>query len=122
MKNLVLGAAYQIPLGGYMDLQYVEDVAETFIRSLLSPLEGAHVFNLAGDVVHMDEIVRTLDRLRPGAAKLISAAGPQVPVAYRMDDSALRAAVPGIPKTPLEDGMRQTIELYEKLLKEGRLS
>jgi nucleoside-diphosphate-sugar epimerase len=122
MKNLVLGAAYQIPLGGYMDLQYVEDVAETFIRSLLSPLEGAHVFNLAGDVVHMDEIVRTLDRLRPGAAKLISAAGPQVPVAYRMDDSALRAAVPGIPKTPLEDGMRQTIELYEKLLKEGHLS
>ncbi|MCC6364832.1 MAG: NAD-dependent epimerase/dehydratase family protein [Bryobacterales bacterium] len=121
MKNLVLGQPYQIPLGGFMDLQYVEDVAETFIGCLLSTVEGAHVFNLAGDVIHMDEIVNTLDRLRPGAAKLISAGGPQVPVAYRMDDAALRATVPGIQKTPLEDGMRQTIELYEKLHREGRL-
>ncbi len=122
MKNLVLGQPYQIPLGGFMDLQYVEDVAETFIRCLLASLDGAHVFNLAGDVVHMEEIVASLERLRPGAAKLISAAGPQVPVAYRMDDAALRAAVPGIPKTSLADGMRQTIELYERLRNEGRLS
>ncbi|MBV6432000.1 MAG: GDP-mannose 4,6-dehydratase [Bryobacteraceae bacterium] len=121
MKNLVLGQPYQIPLGGFMDLQYVEDVAETFIGCLLSTVEGAHVFNLAGDVIHMDEIVKTLDRLRPGAAKLISASGPQVPVAYRMDDGALRATVPGIQKTPLEDGIRQTVELYEKLHREGRL-
>ncbi|MCC6342350.1 MAG: NAD-dependent epimerase/dehydratase family protein [Bryobacterales bacterium] len=121
MKNLVLGQPYQIPLGGFMDLQYVEDVAETFIGCLLSAVEGAHVFNLAGDVIHMDEIVKTLDRLRPGAAKLISASGPQVPVAYRMDDGALRATVPGIQKTPLEDGIRQTVELYEKLHREGRL-
>lgn len=119
MKNLVLGKAYQIPLGGYMDLQYVEDVAEAFIRSALSDLEGAHVFNLAGDVIHMDELVQAMERIRPGAASLISAGGPQVPVAYRMDDAALRAAAPDIPKTPLETGIRDTIELYEKLHKAG---
>lgn len=122
MKHIVLGQAYKIPLGGYMDLQYVEDVAESFIRCLLAPIEGAHVFNLAGDVVHMDELVVALERIRPGAGKLITAGGPQVPVAYRMDDSALRAAVADIPKTALEDGVRQTIELYEKLNREGRLA
>lgn len=120
VKHLVQGKPFQIPLGGYMDLQYVEDVAESFNRCLLSNVEGAHVFNLAGDVVHMDEIVSTLDKLRPGAANLISAGGPQVPVAYRMDDAALRAAVPDIPKTPLETGLLWTIETYEKLLRDGR--
>jgi nucleoside-diphosphate-sugar epimerase len=121
MRNLVLGKSYQIPLGGFMDLQYVEDVAESFIHCLLSPVEGAHVFNLAGDVIHMDKLVSTMERLRPGAAKLISCGGPQVPVAYRMDDAALRSAVPDIPKTALEDGLRATLELYEKLKREGRL-
>lgn len=122
MRHLVLGNPYTIPLGGFMDLQYVEDVAESFIHCLLSPVSGAHVFNLAGDVIHMEELVKALDRLRPGAASLLSVSGPQVPVAYRMDDSALRAAVPGIPKTSLEDGLRQTLELYEKLHREGRLA
>lgn len=115
MKHVVLGQAYHFPLGGFMDLQYVEDVAESFIRSLISPIEGAHVFNLAGDVIHMEEFVKTLDHIRPGASKLITSGGPQVPVAYRMNDSALQMAIPGIPKTPLEDGIRQTIELYEKI-------
>jgi nucleoside-diphosphate-sugar epimerase len=121
MRHLVLGKPYQIPLGGYMDLQYVEDVAEAFVRSALATVEGAHVFNLAGDVIHMDAIIDALEALRPGARQLISAGGPQVPVAYKMDDSALRSVIPGIPKTPLADGLRQTIELYEKLRAEGRI-
>jgi nucleoside-diphosphate-sugar epimerase len=121
VKHLVQGKPFQIPLGGYMDLQYVEDVAESFIRCLLSSVEGAHVFNLAGDVVHMDEIVATLERLRPAGKGLITAGGSQVPVAYRMDDSALRAAVPDIPKTPLEEGLRRTLEMYERIYADGKL-
>ena len=121
MRAVALGRPFRIRMTGYMDLQYVEDVAETFVRCLLSPLEGAHVFNLAGDVVRMDDLIERLDQLRPGAARLITADGPQVPVAYRMDDSRLRASVPGIPKTPLEEGMQTTLELFERLRDEGRL-
>jgi nucleoside-diphosphate-sugar epimerase len=121
LKSLAQGKPFQIRLGGRMDLQYVADVADTFIRSTLSDLEGAHVFNLAGEVVHMQEFVDLVERIRPGAASLISFAGPQVPVAYRMDDSELRSKVPGIPKTPLEDGVRETLETYERLHREGRL-
>jgi nucleoside-diphosphate-sugar epimerase len=122
MKAVVLGRPFQIRVSGHMDLQYVEDVAEIFVRSALTPLEGAHVFNLEGAVVRMEDLVVELDRLRPGAAGLISVAGPKVPVAYRMDDSQLRAHIPGIPKTPLAEGMAKTLEIYERLRKEGRLS
>jgi nucleoside-diphosphate-sugar epimerase len=98
-----------------MDLQYVEDVAETFVRCLLSPAEGAFVFNLRGSVVNLQELIRLIEQLRPEAAGSITAAGPQVPVSYRMDDSPLQAYVPGLPCTPLERGVHKTLEIFEKL-------
>ena len=116
IRAVVRNEPFRIRLTGFMDLQYVEDVAATFIACLFSDLEGAHVFNLAGDVVRLEtEFIEMLDRLQPGAAKLLSAEGPQVPVAYRMDDAHLRAAVPGIPRTPVEEGIRRTMEWFRRV-------
>jgi nucleoside-diphosphate-sugar epimerase len=114
VRALAAGRPYRIRVSGYMDLQYVEDVAEAFVMSLFAPLEGAHVFNLEGTVVRMDEFIALLDRIRPGAANLISAEGPQVPVSWKMDGAQLRSAVPGIPGTSLEDGIRSTIEMFQR--------
>ncbi len=122
MKSVVLGRPFQIRVTGHMDLQYVEDVAETFVRCLLSPVEGAHVFNLEGAVTTMESLIHEMDRLWPGAAKLITAAGPQVPVAYRMDGSQLRSHITGIPQTPLDIGIRKTLDLFAQLAEKGRLS
>ncbi len=121
MKAAVLGRPFRIRLTGPMDLQYVEDVAEAFVACTLSEIEGAHVFNLAGDIVDMHELIALIERLRPAARGLISAEGPRVPVAHRMDDSRLQAMIP-LPKTPLEAGVRKTIEMFERLHREGRLS
>ena len=115
MKSAVLGRPFVIGLTGPMDLQYVDDVAAAFVECLLAPLEGAHVFNLAGDVIRVEDYIVTLEALRPAAAGLVRAEGPNVPVAWRMDDSALRAKVPGIPKTPLAEGMEKTLKLFERL-------
>jgi len=121
IKAVALGRPFQIRLTGYMDLQYVRDVAEAFVQCVLSPKEGAHVFNLQGEVVRMDELIALLDRLRPGAARLITADGPQVPVAWRMDDSNLRAYIPALTKTPLAEGVSETLDRFERLFKQGRL-
>jgi nucleoside-diphosphate-sugar epimerase len=122
MKALALGKSFQIRLTGHMDLQYVEDVAETFVRCLLSPLEGAHVFNLEGTVITMADFIGELDRAWPGAAKSITAHGPQVPVAYRMDGSQLRTLVTGIPQTSLPIGIRKTLDHFAQLNRQGSLS
>jgi nucleoside-diphosphate-sugar epimerase len=121
MKAVALGQPFQIRLTGFMDLQYVQDVAEAFVGCLLAVKEGAFVFNLQGDVVRMDELIALLERLRPGAAGLITAAGPQVPVNWKMDDSQLRAYVSGLTKTPLEEGVAETLRRFEGLLESGRL-
>ena len=119
MRAVALGQPFRMRLTGHMDLQYVADVAETFIRCALSPLEGPYVFNLEGTVATMDELIGIFERLRPGSAGLISAQGPEVPVAYRMDGCKLRMAVPGIPQTPLMDGIGETIAIYERLQRAG---
>lgn len=119
MRAVANGEPFRIAVTGFMDLQYVEDVAEMFIRGAISELEGAHVFNLAGEVIRMEELITLLDRIRPGAAKLVTCAGPTVGVAYRMDDSAIRAKLPDLPRTPLEVGAARTIENFEKLRAAG---
>jgi len=122
LKAVALEKPFQIRLTGFMDFQYVEDVAETFVRCLLSGVDGAHVFNLAGDVSRIEDFIGMIEKLDPGAAKLISCAGPQVPVAFRMDASQLHAHVKNIPKTSLEDGITRTLALYRSLRAEGRLT
>lgn len=121
MKAAALRQPFQIRTSGLMDLQFVEDVADTFLACLFSRQEGAFVFNLAGDVVDMGELIRFIEEVRPEARGLLTFAGPQVPVSWQMDDSQLRAAVPGIRRTSLIDGIRKTIKTYEALAAAGRL-
>ena len=122
MRAVAMDQPFQIRLTGNMDLQYVDDVAETFIRCLLSPVQGAHVFNLAGDIVAMDALIGMLEAASPGASKLITSAGPQVPVAFRMDDSALRSTIGEMPHTPLVEGIAKTLEGFRRLRASGHLS
>ncbi len=114
MRAVAREESFHIRLSGHMDMQYVEDVAGIFVASLFAPVEGAHVFNVAGEAILMEDLIALIDRVRPGASKRLTNGGPQVPVAYRMDDSQLLAHIPGIQKTPLEEGIRKTIEMFER--------
>ncbi len=115
MRAVAQKKPFQIRLSGHMDLQYTRDVADIFIQCLLSGTEGAHAFNLRGEVVAMEELRGMLEEIRPGAAELISVSGPEVPVAYRMSDEALVKTVGEIPRTPLRAAIVETIEKFESL-------
>jgi nucleoside-diphosphate-sugar epimerase len=115
MRAVALRQHFQIRLSGHMDLQYVRDVADIFIQCLFSPAQGAHVFNLRGEIVEMEALRRMFGEIRPEALNLISVAGPAVPVAYRMDDSALVRTVGEVPRTPLRGAIVETIEAFERI-------
>ena len=115
MKALSRGNPFHIRIGGPMDMQYVEDVADIFIGCLLSEKAGAHVFNLAGHIIRMEDFVEVLEKVRPGAAKLITAGGRPVPVSSRMDAHRLDEYLGGTPSTPLEEGIRRTLEIYDRI-------
>ena len=121
IKCLALGKPYPISYGGWQDMQYVEDVAHTFIRCLEAPYRGVKSYNLRGDVVDLPAFHRALCAVDPAAAQLVTYGDRQISIAYDLDDAALQRDVGPISKTPLIEGIRRTLALFKQLQLEGRL-
>jgi nucleoside-diphosphate-sugar epimerase len=121
IKALALGRPYQIRYGGWQDMQFVEDVADTFLRCLEAPYNGAQSYNLRGHVVDLPTLHRALCEVEPSAARLITHGEAQIPIAYDLDDAALQRDVGPLPRTPLVEGIRRTLDHFRRLHAEGRL-
>jgi len=121
MKAVVVGRQYHISYGGWQDLQFVEDVAATFVRCLEASYRGAGVFNLRGVVADISEFHRTLVSVEPAAAELVTHGDRQLPIAFDLDDSSLQRDIGAIPRTPLDEGIHRTIAHFRRLQGEGRL-
>jgi nucleoside-diphosphate-sugar epimerase len=121
IKALVLGRPYRIGYGGWQDLQYVDDVAKAFVRCLEAPYRGAKSYNLRGDVVDLPTFHQALVAVDPAAAGLITYGERQIAIAYDLDDAALQKDLGPMPRTPLVEGVRQTMAMFRRLKDEGRL-
>jgi UDP-glucose 4-epimerase len=105
------GEPYTIPFSGATGLVFADDVAAAYEIALTREVEGAHVFTLAGDITPMETVVAKLGAIVPGAR--IGITGEPLPIATAFpDDPALNATLPGLPRTPLDDGLRQTVAFY----------
>jgi nucleoside-diphosphate-sugar epimerase len=62
-----------------------------------------------------------LEQVLPHADGLIKAHGKQLPIAADLDDSALKHDLGEDPRTPLEERIRETADIFERLNREGRL-
>lgn len=121
MKAVVVGRPYHIAFGGKTDFLYVGDTAEAFIRAAATDLPGAHVFNLHGETVALDDIVAEIEKHRPAAKGTITFAPQAIPMPSHLDDTAIRQALQLPPATTLADGVRATIERFQLLQAESRL-
>ena len=121
MQAVALGQPCHISYGGRQDCQYADDVAAAFLRCLEVPYEGAKSYNLRGEVVDMRKFHETLCAIVPEARTLVTYGERQITIAYDLDDSALQRDVGPLPRTPLDDGIRQTVERFRQLAAEGRI-
>ncbi|MFQ3592702.1 MAG: NAD(P)-dependent oxidoreductase [Gemmataceae bacterium] len=121
IKALAVGRSYHIAYGGWQDLQYVEDVAGAFVRALEAPYHGAKSYNLRGEVVDLPTFHALLSEVIPEARDRISYGDSQIGIAYDLSDAALQRDLGPIAKTPLREGIRQTLEHFRRLYAEGRL-
>ncbi len=119
MKSAVLGRPFHIRFAGATDFQYVADTAATFIACADNTPEGAHVFNLHGETVTVERIANFINA--SSNSDLITFSGPPIPIAAAMDDSAIRRLIKNLPSTPLEIGMRETMDRFAALRDDGRL-
>jgi nucleoside-diphosphate-sugar epimerase len=121
-KAMLAAAArqpYHINFGGRMQLQYASDVALQFIEAARQPLNGAFGFNLGGRVVDIAEVVSIIRSIKPGAQ--ITQNENPLPFPEGFDDSELRRHFERVYETPLEEGVRKTMEHFEARLADGRI-
>lgn len=121
IKATLVGRPYTIRFTGGMDMQYVRDTARIFIRCAEAGLAGARLYTLRGDVMQVDEFLRVLERILPASRTLIKAEGASLPVACDFDDSVLHRDLPDIHNTPLEEGIRETAAIFDRLKRAGTL-
>jgi UDP-glucuronate 4-epimerase len=98
---------YRIAFGGRAELHYAPDVARGFIASARTPRAGAFAYDFPGESVAMSEVVAVIERAAPDAAGLISNADDPLPFPDELPGERLESHV-----TPLEDAVRETIELF----------
>jgi len=113
MWAAVKGEPFEIGFGGVMQFQLASDVALQFIDAADHTREGAHVFNLGTPPVSVDKVIEVIQEIRPGAQ--ITRKETRLPFPESFDDSALRAHVSHVYETPLSEGIRLTMEHFERI-------
>jgi nucleoside-diphosphate-sugar epimerase len=104
------GEAYEIPYEAAAGLSYVEDVAMAYELAILREPGGAFVFNLSGDVVTNHDVVAAIKRVVPSAR--LSVRGTPLMLVADIGDGDLYKAFPNLTRTPLDEGVRRTVEFY----------
>ena len=112
---------FDIPFRGPTAYIHMREVADMFVTCARRAVNGAHVYTVGGDIADSTAFIAALDNLLPGAGKLITCSGGDLPITSRMDDAALRNDYPGLLRIPLADGIRETVEVFQRLEKQGRL-
>jgi UDP-glucuronate 4-epimerase len=112
MAAAARGAPYRIAFGGRCQLQLAADAARTFVQAARAEHQGAAVFNLGGPASHMRDLVAAIEKAAPEAADTIGFVDVQLPFPEELDAGDLEKVVGYAPSTPLEEGVRATIELF----------
>jgi nucleoside-diphosphate-sugar epimerase len=126
IKAVVAGRPFRIRFSGSIDFQYAADTADAFIQCATTDLDGAHVFNLHGQSVSVQDFVAQIkscshEILGDSVDPQITIDGKPLAAPSHMDDTAIRRAVGDLPVTSLAEGVRATLARFVELSRRGPL-
>jgi nucleoside-diphosphate-sugar epimerase len=116
MLAAAAGQPYTIPYGGACQMQFARDVAHAFIAAAEADFGGATVHNLPGRRVSVDEIVAAIGSDAIGHDDVL------LPFPEEVDGASFASVVPGFRDTPLDEGVRTTIDRFQLLLANGKVT
>jgi nucleoside-diphosphate-sugar epimerase len=120
IKAAVLGRPFHVGFSGPTDFHYVADTAAAFLACADRGPAGAHVFNLHGDTLDVAEFLAVLGEECP-AVRALTHGGPRIPIPPLLDGAAIERALGTLPRTPIRDGIRETLARFSALHAAGRL-
>ncbi len=133
MKSLVLGAnegktvPFEMPYRGRENYHYVEDVGAHFAGVCMLPFDGCQAFNIKGKTIEVSQFLEMVKEIADelGIAQFLETgiaenATPNLFICD-LDDSAVEKQFPGLPRTPIDAGIRKTIERFRVMVTKGRV-
>lgn len=112
------GEPFEISFGGRMQFHFASDVARQFIEAADAQHSGAEAFDLGTEPVAVEEVVRLIREARPGSR--VSHVEKRLPFPEGFGGPERERYLPKSTVTPLEQGIRETLDHVEALLADGK--
>lgn len=119
-RAAVMGEAFNIAYTGRVGYDYVEDVAQAFVRAALETPPGAQLADLPGEVASTEEFRNAIIAAVPEARSLLTVNGPAIPSNIPPHPNYINKLFPNWQATSLADGVRLTIDFYKRRVGVGR--
>jgi UDP-glucuronate 4-epimerase len=119
MLAAAAGRPYEIPFGGRLQLQYLPDVAEAFVRASELDRRGASVHTLDGPSASVDEVVDLIEAASGVPHGTITRRGEPLPFSGEADGSSFVELLGGSVNRALPDGIADSVERFGRLLARG---
>ena len=120
----VLGQPFKFNFGGNLLLTYAPDCALAFIESARAAAGSgdALVLNVPGRRVGIAQLAAMIERLIPEAEGLLTWETKPITAPALLTSPALSDVIGLVANTPLEDGVRATIEHFRRAIADGVMS
>ena len=114
IEAAALGHAYEIPFSTRSCFQYAGDVAGAVVSAVRSDWGGALLSDITERVSSVGDVLAAIEAVVPGA-QVSKATDERVSPASGFDTAPLGEVIGDWQETTLEDGVRQTVELYRTI-------
>ena len=114
MEAAARGEGYTIAYGGTAQYDFAPDVGRAFALAARNATDGAHVANFPGVSSTMQDVVDAIESAAPAVAGRVSWEEGQLPFPEALEGRLLERLIGPITPTPLADGIRATIEHFQR--------
>ena len=114
------GKPYTIPFRGPVSWLHAGEVASAFIKAVSKERTGAEVFDINGIASTVEHSVELIRKIAPEAK--INISGDELPFPMTLSDKPVRAYLGDYGSVSMEEGIRQTHNVFGALLAKGLVS
>jgi nucleoside-diphosphate-sugar epimerase len=112
MEAAARGEGFEIGYGGMVQYDLAADVGRAFALAARNATDEAYVANFPGIAASMEEVVSAIEAAAPDAAGRITFVDGRLPFPERLESELLERLVGPLPRTPLTEGVRRTVEHF----------
>ena len=114
MDAAARGEGFEIGYTGVVQYDLAADVGRAFALAARAATDGAHVANFPGEAASLEEVVAAIEEAAPEVAGRVTFTDTRLPFPERLESGLLERLIGPVPRTPLAEGVRQTVEHFRK--------